>query len=47
MAKKIYHTVSNETKRVYHTRENCSDGKKIEAKDKIVREKCEVCSRTD
>lgn len=45
MAKTIYYTTSTETKKVYHTQTDCSEGKKIEAKDKVTRELCEVCAK--
>jgi hypothetical protein len=44
MAKTIYHTVSWEVKRVYHTHTDCSEGKKIESKDRVTRELCEICA---
>ncbi len=40
----IYYTVTSEVKKVYHTDSNCSEGKKIEAKDKVTRVLCEVCA---
>jgi len=45
MASTIYYTVSSETKRVYHTHADCSEGKKIETKDKVTRVLCEVCAK--
>jgi hypothetical protein len=45
VAKKIYYTVSDETKRVYHTHSDCSEGQNIEAKDKVTRVLCEVCAK--
>jgi len=44
MAKTIYHTKTAETKAVYHTHTDCSEYKKIEAKDLQSRQLCEVCA---
>jgi hypothetical protein len=45
MAKTIYYTTSSEAERVYHTDTDCSEGRKIEDKDKVTREVCEVCAK--
>jgi hypothetical protein len=47
MAKSIYYTVTHEAKNVYHTDVDCEEGKKIETKDKMTREQCEVCAKKD
>ena len=47
---KYYYTTTPEDPAVYHTNQECSEGKKIEAKDRVDtdvlptgRRKCEVC----
>jgi hypothetical protein len=45
MAREIYYTTSTEAKKVYHTHTDCSEGKKIESKDKVTRALCEVCAK--
>jgi hypothetical protein len=47
---KYYYTTSDEIKPVYHTNQNCDEGKKIEAKNRVDtdfkpadRDLCEEC----